>query len=407
MDLNQALSAARARSPAMAMAEAETEAAVARQRRARAAQGPSVALNGMIADGRSDLGGFFGFGREDVTPSSLSLEVVQPLFASGALRAGVAGAQADRRRVEEGLRRTQADLTLSVVQAYARVLVAEQALSTAQRLTALMAEIARQSGERFEAGEIARSDYAEATARRAQALAGRAGAEADLQAARADFARIVGQAPTALAPLPTAPETAETLDDFLIRAVAGSPEVEAARQAEVAAEAGLRAARAAFGPNIALSAQASQVRDQFLPGYSNDEWRVGLQGRWVLFDSGSASAGVSERAAGVRAAEARHRAARDGVEAEALSVWHAVHAARLRQAAAQAAFEAETLSAASVAEEVAAAQRPLVDRLDAEARLADAERVRSEADAAVLVTACRLHAVAGDAGCGGTFADPA
>lgn len=407
MDLAQALAAARTHSPVTAMAAAEADAALARQRRARAAQGPSAALNGMIADGRSDLGGFFGFGREDITPSLLSLEVVQPLFTGGALSAGVAGAQADRRRAEAGLRRAQADLTLSVVQAYARVQVAEQMTATARRLAALMAELARQSGERFEAGEIARSDYAQATSRRAQALAERAAAEAELETARAEFIRIVGQAPIDLAPLPVPPAPAETFDDFLVRAIAESPEVRAAEQAEAAAVAGLRAARAAFGPTVALSAQASQVRDQFLPGYSNDEWRVGVQGRWVLFDSGSTSASVAERAAGVRAAEAGLRAARDAVEAQALSAWHAAHAARLRQAAAQAALEAGGLSAASVAEEVAAGQRPLVDRLDAETRLADAERARSQADAAVLVMACRLRAIAGDAGCGEALTDPA
>lgn len=407
MDLADALAAARAHSPVTAIAEAEAEAATARQRRARAAQGPSAALNGMITGGQSDLGGFFGFGREDVSPSSLSLEVVQPLFTSGALSAGVAAAQADRRRAEAGLRRAQADLTLSVVQAYARVQVAEQMTATARRLAALMAEIARQSGERFEAGEIARSDYAEATARRAQALAERAAAESELETARAEFIRVVGQAPMDLVLLPVPPAPAEAFDDFLTRAVAESPEVRAAEQADAAAVAGLRAARAAFGPTVALSAQASQVRDQFLPGYRNDEWRVGVQGRWVLFDSGSTSATVAERSAGVRLAQARLRAARDAVEAQALSAWHAAHAARLRQTAALAALEAGVLSAASVAEEVAAGQRPLVDRLDAETRLADAERARSEADAAVLVMACRLRAVVGDAGCGGLFADPA
>lgn len=339
MDLAQTLAAARAHNPVTALAEAEAEAATARQRRARAAQGPSAALNGMIADGRSDLGGFFGFGRENITPSSLSLEVVQPLFTSGALSAGLAGAQADRRR--------------------------------------------------------------------AQALAERAAAEAELETARAEFVRIVGQAPIDLSPLPVPPAPAETFDDFLIRAAAESPEVKAAEQAEAAAVAGLRAARAAFGPTVALSAQASQVRDQFLPGYSNDEWRVGVQGRWVLFDSGSTSASVAERSAGVRAAQARLRAARDGVEAQTLSAWHAAHAAQLRRTAVQASYDAAALAAASVAEEVAAGQRPLVDRLDAETRLADAERARSEADAAVLIVACRLRAVVGDAGCGGVFADPA
>lgn len=406
MDLAQALAAARAHNPDLAAISAEVEAASARQDRARAAFGPTVSINGMMAHGESDLGGFFGFDRQEVTPSALSLEVSQPLFTSGALGAGRAAATADRRRAEESVKAAQARLTLAVVTAYADAQVAEQGLASARRQATLMAEIARQAGLRFEAGEIARSDYAEATARRAQALADRAGAEAAVQAARAEFARITGQPAVDLAPLPIPPDTTGDLDAFIAQAVAANPEVRAAEQAETVAVAQLRAARAGFGPNVALTAQASQVRDQFLPGYRSDEWKVGVQGRWVLFDSGSTAASVAEQSAGVRAAQARVRAARGGVEAQALSAWHAAHAARLRQVAAQAALEASRISAASVTDEVEADQRPLVDRLDAETRLADAERSKAQADAAVLVAACRLTAVAGDATCAGVFADP-
>ena len=90
-------------------------------------------------------------------------------------------------------------------------------------------------------------------------------------------------------------------------------------------------------------------------------------------------------------------------QTRALSAYHADHAARLRQAAAQAALEASAVSARSVAEEVAAAVRPLVDRLDSETRLADAERGKAEAGRDVLVALCRRQAVWGDAACDGLF----
>lgn len=403
MDLAQALTAARVNNPELAQVVAEGDAAVARLRRARAARGPTVALTGMIAGGQSDLDGFFGFEQQDVTPSSVAVELTQPLFTGGALRAGVTGAHAHRRRADQTLRAAAAQLTVAVVQAYADVQVAGEALLTAQRQSALMAELARQAAERFEAGEIPRSDYAEATARRAQALAARAAAEAGLESARGEFTRIVGLPPEALSALPEAPESAQSLEAFLAQAAASSPDISAAEAGAEVARARLRAARAAHGPSLTLSAQASQVRDQFLPGYRNDEWRVGMQGRWVLFDSGSTAASVSEQAAGVRAAEAQARAARAAVEAGAISAFHADHSARLRRVAARAVFEASEISARSVAEEVAAAERPLVDRLDAETRLADAERGRADAERDVIVAACRRQAVLGDATCGGLF----
>ena len=161
------------------------------------------------------------------------------------------------------------------------------------------------------------------------------------------------------------------------------------------------AARAGFGPQVALTARAARVRDEFFPGYSSDEWRVGLQGRWVLFDSGSTAASVSEQVATARGAEAMARATRDAVEARALSAYHTDRSARLRQVAAIAALEASAIAARSVSDEVDADQRPLVDRLDAETRLADAERARAEADRDALVALCSRQAVLGDATCAG------
>lgn len=401
MDLRTALELARRNSPALALAGAEGDAAAARRRQAMAARGPSVTVNGMIGEGRSDLDGFFGFGDTATTPSALMLEARQPLFASGALRAGVEGADAGVAGAREAYRAAEAEMTVAVVAAYAGVLTAAEGLATARRQSELLAEIARQAEARFEAGEIARSDLAEATARRAEALAGRAVAEAQLEAARAEFARVVGAPADSLAPLPPPPDTGADVSAVLAAAVTANPGLAAAEAGVAGARARLRAARAGFGPSVALTARAAQTRDEFLPGYRNDEWRVGVQGRWVLFDSGSTTAAVSEQAAAVRAAEARLHDARNAVEARALSAFHGAHAARLRLAAAEAAHEASVISAASVAEEVAADQRPLVDRLDAEARVAAAERARTEARRDALVLACQVRALAGDATCGG------
>lgn len=401
MDLKAALEMARRSSPLLAMAEAGDAAAAARRRQAQAARGPTVTVSGMIADGHSDLDGFFGFGATDVTPSAAMVEARQPLFTSGALRAGLAGAAAGVAGAREGRRAAEAGLTVAVVTAFADVLTAERGLATARRQSELLAEIARQAEARFEAGEIARSDLAEATARRAEALAARAEAEARLEAARAAFARVVGAPADGLAPLPSAPDIGTDVAAALDDAVASSPGLAAAQFGLDSARAQLAAARAGFGPSVAVTARASQTRDEFLPGYRNDEWRVGVQGRWVLFDSGSTAAAVSEQAAGVRMAEARLRDARREVEAGVLAAFHGAHAARLRLAAAEAAHEASVISAASVADEVAADARPLVDRLDAEARVAAAERARAAAARDALVLACQLRALAGDASCGG------
>lgn len=63
---------------------------------ARAGRFPNLTLSGDAGQGTTDLGGFFGFGRTDVSPRGAALELRQPVFTGGAVSAAITRAREGR-----------------------------------------------------------------------------------------------------------------------------------------------------------------------------------------------------------------------------------------------------------------------------------------------------------------------
>lgn len=389
--LVEAIATARANNPDLRAAKARAEAADARLRAAKGARLPTVSVTGEYLTGRNDLGGFFGFGAADVDPRAARLEMSQPLFAGGGLTAGVQQAQAGRQAAEAQRRQADQDLEIAVTQAYVGVRAAEAYLIASRGQVAAFEAWSRQAELRFKAGEIPRSDLDLALARRAEAKAGEAKAQAGLATARAQYVALVGEEATDLAP-PADDGAMLDLDEALARAEADSPLLGAAEAGVRAAQAAERAAAAQGLPSLALTARSEQTRDQFFPGYRSDAVSVGVQGRWTLFAGGRVQAARSEASAARRVAEAQRDAARAALKAQVINAWSDLQAMRLAVEAAKDQSGAATSAVDSLGNEVRVGQRPMVDLLDAQRDLlaATARRLAAEGD---LVVAARRMAV--------------
>jgi len=396
MTLTEAIALAQRNNPGLAQARAQADAAGARVDQATGARLPTVTLSGQAATGTTDLGGFFGFGRADVTPRGAALEVRQPLFTGGAITAGIERARQGRMAALAQVGGARALLSAQTAEAYVAVTSAAEVVSLNDAQARQMEEIARQAELRFHAGEIPRTDLAQAQARLAQARAGQARATGDLARARAHFESIVGATPDDLAPTPPAPPTAASLDEALADAERNSPTLQAAEASARAADAAVRYAQAERLPTLAATATASSARDQFFPGYRADGVTVGVQGRWTVFSGGVVSGRIDEARADAHAARAGLEAARAQVREAVIGAWSDLAAARAMAAAAkdQAAAAASALD--SVRNEVRVGQKPTLDLLDAEreALAADAALIAARGEA--VTSAYRLRALLGE-----------
>ena len=394
-DLAAAIADALAQSPSLDEAQAGEAAASARLDQARAQRNPLLRLEGSAGVGRIDNGGFFGISADDVTPLALQAAAEMPLFAGGRVGSAIqqAGAGRDMARLQAEQARLQT--VVRAVGTYAEVLTARRLEDRFRQLADALTETERQARLRFEAGEIASSDLAQARARRAEGAARLAQAEGRRHSAEAAFARLTGKPATDLAPLPAPPTVPASLDQALDLARAGNPALLQAEAATRAADAGARAARAEALPTVGAYAEAAHVRDQFFPDYRADSVAVGIRGRWTLFSGGRTSAATRAASADADASDARLRQARLDTDGAMIDSWQGlqsaakvVEASRLRSAA-----TAEALRSRRLEAKVGAV--PLLAVLDAEREAVEAEAALIEAEGMRLVMAWRVNALTG------------
>lgn len=384
-----------AHAPPLEAAQAGEAAAQARLDRARAERNPLLRVEGSVGTGRIDNNGFFGIAPAGVTPLALQATTELPLYTGGRLSAAIGQARGGAEMARLGTEQARLQTVVQAVAAYAELLTARKLEARYDQLADELAEIERQAGLRFRAGEIASSDLAQARARRAEGLAGLAQAQGRRRSAEAAFQRLTGKPAGDLAALPSLPATPPTLDEALDQARQSNPALRQARSAVSTAEAGVRGARAEALPTVGAFAEGSHLRDQFFPGYQADAVTVGVRGRWTLWSGGRVAAQTRVASAELDAARAQLRQADRTLEGLVIDAWHGlatarrmVEASRLRRDAAVEALRGTQLEA----------------RVGAKPTLAvlDAEREAIEADAALLdsegrraVAAWQLNALSG------------
>lgn len=393
--LEEAITAAMAHAPEIEAARADADAAEARVAQARAAGLPGATLSGTIGYGRLDPLGYFGLPAENVTPRAAQLTIEQPLFTGGRVGAGVARAKAGSQAARAGEAMTRSQTLVATVAAYGEVLTSRRMVALYEQMAGQMAEIRRQAGLRFKAGESPATDVAQADARQAEAQATLEAARGIAASAEARFINLTGLAPRDLQPLPASPALPATLDEALDSARANNPALARAGHALDAARAAARGARAERLPMVGAFAEGSSVRDQFFPDYRADSATVGVRARWQLFAGGRVAAKVTEADSAASAADARMRAARAAIDEQTISAFQGARAAALVEAAAARQALAAAQARESVRHEVRVGMKPQLDLLDAEREATAAAVGEARAQGDRITAAYRLLALMG------------
>lgn len=393
LSLSEAIALAQRSNPGLAQSRAQADAADARLAQARAGRLPTATLSAEAGRGTTDLSGFFGFGRTDVSPRGAALALHQPIFTGGAVNAAVIRARERRDAALAQVGGVRSLLIAQAAEAYAAVLSADEILRLHEAQVRQTGEIERQAELRFKGGEIPRTDVAQAQARLAQAQADLARARGDVARARAHFMSVVGASPAGLEPLPPPPGTPASLEEASAIAERTSPALLAAQAAARAAEAGVRFAQAERFPSVALAATASTTRDKFFPGYRADDLTVGVQGRWTLFAGGAINGRISEARASAREAHAALETARAQVREAVIGAWEDVETSRALVEAASDQATAAASALDSVRHEVRVGQKPTLDLLDAEREALAAQSAVVAARGGAVVAAYRLNAL--------------
>lgn len=312
--------------------------------------------------------------------NTVQLAAQMTLFDFGRNRLGVEVAKESVLATREALRGIEQQVLLSAVQAYVEVRLQQEIVALRQNNVRLITQELQASRDRFEVGEITRTDVALAEARLAGARSGLAAAEGELTVARERYKAVTGAYPGRLAALPPAPATARNVEDARRIAVAGHPSIRQKQRQVTVTELGVEAAKAGMRPTISGTAALSAS-----PGagaLERDETAsVGLEFRQTIYAGGALSSGH-------RAAVAQRDAARADLAQTAITVaenvgvaWSRVEVAQASIAAGDLQIRAAETAFNGVREEAALGARTTLDVLDAEQELLDARATRATAAA--------------------------
>ena len=163
------------------------------------------------------------------------LQLSQSLFRGGRTRVAVSAGENRILAARARLRGVENDLVVSVVTAYADVIrYARVVALNANQVRVLEREL-QQSKDRFEVGDLTRTDVAQSDARLALAKSNVITAQNQLQASRQAYLRLVGRLPDNLEPLPPLPVLPGTAGQAVDLAQTNNPAIIAARFEEAAA----------------------------------------------------------------------------------------------------------------------------------------------------------------------------
>lgn len=327
--------------------------------------------------------------------AQVGLNLSQPIYSGGRIRNSVHAAEV---RVDAGranLRGTEADIFTQTVTAYLNVIRDESVVRLNQENVHVLEVNLQATRDRFEVGDLTRTDVAQSEARLALAQAQLRSAEAQLIGSRETYIRVVGTPPGVLAPpppLPNLPEDVQTAEQV---ALANNPFLEAAQLARDATRYDTRVAQAGRLPQVSLGVGGNYTNylgsigsvggiSSGVPNTTTNA-TVGVQLTMPLFQAGRPAAQVRQAQAREGAAIEQVTLTERGVIAQARSAYASYQAALRVIESSRTAVQANQLSLEGVRAENSVGTRTILDILNAEQELLNAQvqYVTAERDAYV------------------------
>ena len=307
-------------------------------------------------------------------PNGFGVNVNQSIFSGFRTVNTVREAEANVRAGRENLRQVEAQVLLDATTAYADVIRDTALIRLREKNVSVLSSELQSTEARRAVREVTRTDVAQTESRRARSIAALNLARANLQVSRASYERVIGRAPDRL----SEPQTPDKLipsgaDDVAKIAEKENPNVVAALYREQAARHEVDRIWGELLPEAHLQAGYTQGRNS----------SVGIDGSSTASVSGVITVPLyegGETKARVRAAKHTHvsrlqeiEQARTETRATAAAAWAKLASMRDQVGLDKIQVSSARTALEGVREEYRVGQRTLLDVLNAEQDLVDAE----------------------------------
>lgn len=336
------------------------------------------------------------FGGDGTTSKTIGAEVSQPLFRGGRTVAATDEAKYRISAQRALLRALEQEVLLAVATAYVDVVRDEALVQLQEKTKSVIARELEASRDRFELGEITLTDVSQAEARLARAEADRTSAVGDLKVSRARYSSLVGYYPGRLGK----PVLNFTFDNDLEKLIAEgeryNPSVHAAAYLQKSAEYNVDEIFGELLPTVQLFGNWQRDYDP-QPGLIEESTTkaIGVSASIPLYQAGSVRS---------RVRQAKHTAnqryieileSRRNVREQVTVAWQNLKTTQAEIDSRMAQVKAARVAQEGVREEAFLGARTVLDTLDADQELLDAETALLSAERDEIVAEFQLAAALG------------
>jgi len=320
-------------------------------------------------------------------PKSVGATLTQTLF--NGFQTGNRTRQAEGQvfAARETLRVIEQTVLLDAVTSYMNLLRDNAILDLQKRNVEVIQEQLRQTRDRFNVGEVTRTDVAQAESRVAAAQSQMLAAQANQTTSRAAYRRVIGVEAGKLSPgTPVDRLSPRALDLAVAQGQQENPAVGAAEYGVDVAALQVKISEGALYPVVTLNASAQKTWDSSLTSVESFQGSVTGQMTVPIYQGGTEFSTIrqSKETLGQRRLELAVN--RDVARANVVQTWGQLEAAKAQITATQAQVAAAEIALNGVREEARVGQRTTLDVLNAQQELVNAR--------VALVTAQRDRVVA-------------
>ena len=322
---------------------------------------------------------------------SVGADVSMPLFSGGRVSNSV---KAAKTRVEAGralLRGTEGDVFTQAVAAYMDVIRDRAIVELNHNNVRVLETNLQATQDRFEIGDVTRTDVAQSQARLELGRANLAISEGNEATSEQEYRRVIGHEPGDLAPPPPLPPLPKTPEQAVQIALANNPDIVAASRQAQAAGYDVNVARALRLPTLSAVGSGTYVNEiggqlGNLPS-TGGQTSVGLNATVPIYQGGGAGARIREAQAIEGQTLEQAVGTERSVVAQTRSAFAAYQATQEAISSQETAVKANELALEGARAERSVGTRTVLDVLNAEQELLNSQ--------VSLVTARRDAYVAG------------
>ncbi len=306
-------------------------------------------------------------------PRSVGATVSQTLFNGQQTANRTRAAESQVSSAREGLRVLEQTVLLSAATIYMDYLRDAAIVEVQRSNVRVLEQTLKQTQDRFNVGEVTRTDVAQSEAQLAAGKTQLLTAEANLTTTRANFRRIIGNEPENLAPgSPVDRFLPATLSKSVELGLTENPNVTAAMYGVDVSFLQVKVNEGALFPTVTLQTSVQQSYEQTLTIFRSFGASTAVQLSVPVYQGGAEYSLIRQSKETLAQQRLNLEQIRDQARANVVTAWGQLVAGKAQVASAQAQVTASEIALNGVREEAKAGQRTTLDVLNAQQALVNA-----------------------------------